>query len=239
MTAMKEGNRLLKEAPPRRTRVLLVDDHPMLRQGIASLITASPDLEVCGEVSTATEALKRMTETRADAAVVDITLPGVGGIELIHDLRARYPRLAVLVFSMHDEKFYAERALRAGAQGYLMKQANPERVLDGLRAILRGELFLSEPMQKTLLTTFLAPGARGAAKRGVDRLSNRELEVFESLGRGRTTLQIAADLHLSPKTVETYRSNIKRKLGLENGHHLIHTAIRWVEHGTTDETPSS
>jgi DNA-binding NarL/FixJ family response regulator len=235
----KDESQSVKDNTSGRARVFLVDDHPALRQGIASLIAASADLELCGEAGTAAEAMKMIPAERVDAAVVDLMLPGVGGLELIRDLRARYPKMAILVFSMHDECYYAERVLRAGAQGYLMKQADSTRVLDGLRAILRGELFVSEKLQKTMLSTFLTPGARSANKRGVDRLSNRELQVFEALGRGRTTLQIAEDLHLSAKTVETYRSNIKRKLGLENGHQLLHTSIRWVEQGTTSETPAS
>ncbi len=236
----KQGERLTTNSKSKsKARVFLVDDHPVLRQGVAALIAGSADLEVCGEAATAAEALENIPSARPDVAVVDITLPGANGVELIRDLRVRHPRLAVMVYSMHDERFYAERVIRAGARGYVMKQSDPTQLLEGLRAVLRGELFVSEQLQKTLLKTLLEAGPRGGGKRGVDRLSDRELQVFEAIGRGRTMLQIADDLHLSPKTVETYRANILRKLGIENSHQLLHTAIRWVESGELEEPPKS
>ncbi len=214
--------------PAVRARVMIVDDHPLLRGGVAALLEASPDLQLCGEAASAAEALQAVAAQRPDAVIVDISIPG-GGMELIRQIRALYPKLALLVYSMHDENLYAERTLRAGALGYLMKQEPPERVLDGIRTVLRGDVFVSDNLRKNLLSNLLVFGRRPDARQGVERLSDRELQVFESLGRGRTTLEIAEDLHLSPKTVETYRSNIKRKLGLENGHQLIHAAVRWVE----------
>jgi len=215
---------------------MIVDDHPVLRRGVASLIASSADLQLCGEAATAQEALQRVAAEHPDAVIVDISIPG-GGLELIRQLRALYPKLPLLVFSMHDEELYAERSLRAGALGYLMKQDPPERVLDGIRAVLRGELFVSDRLRNSLLSSFVAPGRGGGAKQGVEGLSDRELQVFEALGRGRTTLEIAEDLHLSPKTIETYRSNIKRKLGLENGHQLIHAAVRWIEQSSIGAPP--
>lgn len=196
---------------------------------MAALVTSSADLEVCAEASTAAEALSAVAQYRPDAVIVDISIPGMGGVELLRQLRALHPHLPMLVYTMHDERMYAERALRAGAQGYLMKNELPERVLEGLRAVLRGEIFVSDALQKTLLAAFLTPGRNSVERQGIDRLSDRELQVFEAIGRGQTTLQIAHELHLSVKTIETYRSNIKRKLGLENGHQLIHAAVRWVE----------
>lgn len=214
---------------PARKRILVVDDHPVLRKGVAALVASSPDLELCGEASTAAEALSAVERFCPDAVIVDISIPGMGGVELLRQLRALHPHLPMLVYSMHDERMYAERALRAGAQGYLMKHEPPERVIEGLRAVLRGEIFVSEALQKTLLAAFLTPGRNSVERQGIDRLSDRELQVFEAIGLGKTTPQIARELHLSVKTIETYRSNIKRKLGLENGHQLIHAAVRWVE----------
>lgn len=220
-------------ATPARKRILVVDDHPVLRKGVAALVASSPDLELCGDASTAAEALCAVERCCPDAVIVDISIPGMGGVELLHQLRALHPHLPLLVYSIHDERVYAERALRAGAQGYVMKHEPPERVLEGLRAVLRGEIFVSEALQKTLLAAFLAPGRNSVERQGIDRLSDRELQVFEAIGRGHTTLQIARELHLSVKTIETYRSNIKHKLGLENGHQLIHAAVRWMESGAT------
>ena len=210
-------------------RVFLVDDHALLRKGVSAMIDTCDDFMVCGEAGSATEAMERIPVARPDIVVVDISLPGSGGIDVIRDIRLRHPAVRILVLSMHDEKLYAERALRAGAQGYVMKKAPPERLLEGLRAVIRGGIFVTDLLKEAMLETFLAPAPRGDSKLGVERLSNRELQVFEAIGFGQTTTQIAAQHRLSPKTVETYRSNIKRKLGLENGNRLIHAAVRWVE----------
>lgn len=210
-------------------RVFLVDDHALIRKGLRAVVDRSPGLTVCGEAGTAAETLAGVAKTQPDAVVVDISLPGSSGVDLVRDLRLRFPGLAVMVLSMHDEKIYAERVLRVGAQGYVMKQDPPERVIDGIRAVLRGELFVSSEIANTLLHTFVSASPRQARKVGVDRLSNREIEVFQAIGRGQATREIAEQLSLSVKTVETYRANIKRKLGLPSSNGLVYAAIQWNE----------
>ena len=214
------------ETETRKFKVLVVDDHPIVRHGLGELIARQPDLEVCGEAVDITGALREAEVNRPDAAIVDISLGGENGIELIEQLKALYPDVKVLVSSMHDEKTYAGRALRAGAFGYINKRESIRQVIDALRQILRGELYLSPEMAKILVQ-------RAAHGNSIDDdpaavLTNRELEIFELIGRGVTTQQIAGKLLLSPRTVETHRKNIKRKLNLANGPQLSRAAFQWL-----------
>lgn len=216
--------------PPRedhRTRVLLIDDHAILRQGLAQLIDQEPDLVVCGQAEEAPKGFELAETLKPDVAVVDVSLKGGNGIELIKNLKASHPNLPILVLSMHDENIYAERALRAGGMGYIMKEEAAESVLAGIRKVLRGEIVLSEKMQARMLSQLI----NGHSKKGaspIDTLSDRELEVFRRIGEGRGTRQIAEELHLSVRTVEAYREYIKEKLGLKNATELTQAAFHWV-----------
>lgn len=218
-----------RPAPP-KARILVVDDHSIVREGLMRVIDTAPDLMVCAQAEDAARALGSVRKAKPDLAVIDLALTGPSGLELIKDLKARHPQLPVLVHSMHDESLYAERCLRAGAKGYVMKQAPTERLLQGIRSVLQGEIFLSEGLTKQLLRR-LASGPQAAAPGGnpADRLSDRELEVFELLGRGRSTKEIAAALHLSDKTIQTHREHIKEKLGLPSAVTLVRRAVQWVE----------
>jgi len=207
--------------------VLVVDDHPVVRQGLAMLINHEPDLTVCAEAATPPDALKAIAEAKPDVAIVDLSLKGASGLELIKDIKVRYPHLPVLVLSMSDENVYAERALRAGARGYLMKEEAAEKVLTALRRVLDGGIYLSDAMASRLLRQFVA-GALPAGGSPVDRLSDRELEVFRLIGQALGTSEIARQLHLSPKTIETHRAHIKDKLKLDTATELLQHAIQFV-----------
>jgi DNA-binding NarL/FixJ family response regulator len=208
-----------------RRRVLVVDDHPIVRQGLALLINREPDLTVCGEAEEAHAALDQIAALHPDILVVDISLNGPDGIELMKMIRARHATLPVLVLSMHDELTYAERALRAGANGYIMKQEATERVLTALRRILKGEVYLSDRAAGRVLQQYV----RGvtAQQSSVADLSDRELEVFRMIGAGNGTRQIAEALHLSVKTVETHQAHIKEKLFLRTARELVQYAVEW------------
>jgi DNA-binding NarL/FixJ family response regulator len=208
-------------------RVLLVDDHPVVRRGLRDVLSTEPGLDVCGEAADPREALKLLSEIECDLAIVDLSLQGPSGLELIKQLRSQYPDMAVLVCSMHDEALFAERALRAGARGYVQKQEAADQVLTAVRRILGGHFYLSSAMTDRLLGTATGTGA-GTEEDPVFRLTDRELEVFELLGQARGTRQIAEQLHLSPKTVESHRENIKRKLDLANHNELMRRAVQWV-----------
>ena len=182
---------------------------------------------VCGEADNAADTLRLLPESQADLALVDISLPGNSGIDLIRDIQTLKPGFPIVVFSMHDETLYGERALRAGARGYVMKQDSPDRLLEAIRTVLAGHVFVGENLKDSLLSSIIVTNDH--KRIGVERLSNRELQVFEHIGRGLSTAEIAAQLNLSPKTVETYRAHIKRKLGLKDGNHLLQAAIRWEE----------
>ncbi|MBC7783554.1 MAG: response regulator transcription factor [Burkholderiales bacterium] len=208
--------------------VLLVDDHPILRRGIADLINSEPDLKVCGEAGTMQEALAAMTQFKPRLVVVDVSLDGNNGIELMKTLSTRWATTPLLAYSMHDETIYAERALRAGAKGYVMKQTPPETLLTAVRQVLKGKIFLSDQMSDRLLGKLIGAGTTSAAVTSpVERLSDRELEVFEMLGKGLSTAQIADKLCLSVKTIETYREHLKQKLSLGSGPELLRYAIEW------------
>ncbi len=209
------------------SRVFLVEDHPVMREGYASLLNAEADLEVCGQASSAEEAFEVATDLDFDVAIVDLSLPGVNGIELIKRLRSLDTDLKVLVVSAHDEALYAERALRAGAQGYLMKHESARQFVTAVRAVLDGDLYLSDALQSRLLHDRLGHGAAEAST--VSRLTDRELEVFEHFGRGQSTREVAEAMGLSLKTIESHRANIKQKLGIDRAAEFMQRAVLWVE----------
>ncbi len=207
------------------SRILIVDDHPLVRTGLAQLIGDCPDLEVCGEAGDMAEALKLVASTRPDLAIIDLSLAGGSGLDLIERIKARHKAVLMLVASMHDETLYAERVLAAGARGYINKQEAQDRIIQAVRQVLAGKVYLSQQMTERMLSGMV--DAR-AERRDIDTLSNRELQVFELIGRGVTSGQIAERLNLSTKTIETHQARIKKKLGLGSAHELTQRAIRWV-----------
>jgi DNA-binding NarL/FixJ family response regulator len=208
--------------------VLIVDDHPLLRQGLGLLVNREPDLAVCGEAEDAQTAMREIAAKNPDILIADISLNGPDGLELLKNLRTLYPNLPVLILSMHDESIYAERALRARANGYIMKQEATEKVLVAVRRILGGDIYLSDRMANKLLHRYVggASGDMHSRLSALSALSDRELEVFRLIGEGRGTRQIAEKLHLSIKTVETYQAHIKDKLSLQSGRELVQHAIQ-------------
>jgi DNA-binding NarL/FixJ family response regulator len=209
-----------------KARVLIVEDHPMFRERLAELINKEPDMQVCGTADNIADGLVLIGSVKAQILVLDISLKGPSGLELIKDITAREIQIPILVLSMHDESLYAERALRAGAKGYISKQEPSERIMSAIRQVLRGETYLSPPMTAKIVRTF-SNGPNHIS--GIAGLTDRELEVFELIGRGQTTREIGAKLHLGASTVETYRARIKTKLNLENATQLSHEAVRWVQ----------
>jgi len=207
--------------------VLLVDDHPILRKGLAQLINLETDMVVCGEAEDGPKAFELAGTLNPDVAVIDVSLKGSNGIELIKNLKARYPDLPTLMLSMYDESLYAERALRAGSLGYIMKEEAIEQVLVAIRRVLTGEIFLSDKMKAKMLQQ-LATGRAKQVLSPIEALTDRELEVFRMIGEGKSTRQIATDLHLSVRTVEAYREYIKAKLTLKNSTELVQHAFHWV-----------
>jgi DNA-binding NarL/FixJ family response regulator len=211
-----------------RQRIFLVDDHPITRQGVAALINQQPNLIVCGEADSAYEALELIPKANVDMAVVDITLKTTSGIELMKSIKSQFPHLPVLMMSMHEESMYAERSLRAGAKGYIMKQEANSKILDAINAILRGELYLSAAIKEKMLD-LLVKSSSTEVKYSLDILSDRELEVYRLIGNGFSTRQIAEKLCLSSKTIDSYRENLKVKLRLQKGSELVQHAIQWVK----------
>lgn len=220
-----------KATAPKK-RILVVDDHPMTRSGLVYLLDKQPDLEVCGEAGNPAEALANISTLKPNVLMTDITMPGRSGIEFIKDVHASHPELAILVVSMHDETVYAERALRAGARGYVMKEVGGETLLQALRQVLDGNVYVSPRMSAQLLDALAGARPRGSDS-PIKKLTDREFEVFHLIGQGKSTRDIAKQLHLSSKTVDVHRANIKEKLGLEDATSLIRYAVRWVE----SETP--
>lgn len=211
-------------------RILIVDDHPVVREGISQIIDAEPGLHVCAKAEDAQEAIDKIKVSLPDVAIVDISLKGVNGIELVRDLKSRYPHLRILVFSMHDEAVYAERALRAGALGYIMKQEETGLLMKAIRTVHRNELFVSDAVKNKILKSFAHAGS--THRTPIESLSDRELEVFQMIGHGKGTREIAEKLHLSVKTIESHRTNIKRKLKLRTAMELSRYAFEWVQkHG--------
>jgi DNA-binding NarL/FixJ family response regulator len=212
------------EIPKRK--VFVLDDHPIIRAGLTMLINREPDLVVCGDAEEMATALRLIDNLRPDVLVVDISLNGPDGLDVLKNIRTRSPGLPVLILSMHDETLYAERALRAGANGYIMKQEATERVLVALRRILNREIYVSDRIANKMLRHFVG-GAATPQRSPLEELSDRELEVLRLIGEGHGTRQIAEELHLSVKTVETYQGHLKEKLGLKNSRELVQYAIQW------------
>jgi len=213
-----------KTSASAKLRVFIVDDHPLVRKGIAKCITDEPDMTLCGEATTTAEALEGVARTKPDLVLVDISLPGRDGIELTKDLKNAHPKAHVLVLTMHDESLYGQRALRAGADGYLMKTVPPSAVIQGIRDVCAGKIVVSPRLRDQMLRCMVGGGTRAP----LQELTDRELQVLRLFGEGRTRGQIAAQLHLSVKTVETHRSNICRKLGLRNSVELLRYAMDFV-----------
>jgi len=211
-----------------KKRIFIVDDHPIVRDGLITLINHQQDLGVCGEAEDAAQALKSISELKPEVIIVDIGLKSSDGIELTKSIKARYPRLPVIVLSIHDESVYAERALRAGAQAYLMKEVVSENIVTAIRTVLSGEIYVSNTMGKKLLRKMAAAGNVDTISAPIDSLSDRELEIFRLIGQGYKPSKIAESMHLSVKTVETYRARIKDKLNLANADELLRYAIQWV-----------
>ncbi len=209
-------------------RILIVDDHPMMRTGLAQLIDNEPDLKVAAEADTAGQAINLVSKQKFDLALLDISLPDKNGLELIKDVRALRPEMPVLVVSMHDEMIYAERVLRAGGRGYIMKQEGGEKFLHAIRQVLAGQVFVSEKMSARILEVFSGRQSENSGS-PVRKLSDREFEVFQLIGQGIGTRAIADQLHLSVKTVEVHRANIKEKLVLKTATELVRYAVRWID----------
>ena len=216
-----------KPAPPQKLKILIVDDHPMMREGLAQLIGQQSDCEVSGEAESAHQAMDLIAKSKPDLVLADITLPDKNGLEFIKDVHAMYTGTPILVISMHDESLYAERALRAGARGYIMKQEGGKKLMEAMRQVLAGRVYVSSQMSERILEVF--SGARSNTGSSIEQLTDREFEVFQLIGSGLDVREIAEKLHLSVKTAEVHRTNIKQKLKLKSVGDLIRYAVRWVE----------
>lgn len=210
-----------------KRKIFIVDDHPIMRQGLGQLINHEPDLKVVGEAEDAPSALDGVIATKPDLVIIDISLPGKNGLELIKDIRAVQRNVALLVHSMHDESLYVERVLRAGAQGYIMKHEGGKKVMDAIRKVLDGEIYVSHSMSAKILEIFT--NRRTTTNDPVEALSDRQFEIFQMIGQGKGTREIAEELKVSVKTVDAHRANIKEKLGLRSGNELVRYSVRWVE----------
>lgn len=211
-----------------KIKVLLVDDHPLVREGLVNLINQQPDMAICGEAGNETQALEMIGRLLPDVAVVDISLETGSGIELLKNIKAYHPGVQCLVLSMHDENLYAERALHAGARGYIMKREAAKKVIAGIQAVHAGQLYVSEKIAAVMAEKFVG-GKTTANASPIEALSDRELQVFELLGNGQSTRQISENLHVGFKTVQAYQARIKEKLQLANASELMRAAIRWNE----------
>ncbi len=216
---------------PEKSRIFIVDDHTMFREGLRQLIDREPDLTVCGDAAGADEALKNIEEAKPDLAIIDLSLSGGTGIDLIKTLKMKYAELPVLVVSMHEESLYAERALHAGANGYVMKQEPAKTVKVAIRKVLAGDMHLSAKMTDSLLGKFMSNGQAAPPVSPIEKLSDRELEVFRMLGQGKMTRQIAEELNLTIATINSFRKRIKEKLNLKNSAELVMHAIQWTRKG--------
>ncbi len=237
---MKNTPEKRKEAIDGRRRVFLVDDHPIICQGLAQKIDGESDLMVCGHAEDAHSALEAIEKEQPDIVIVDISLKGTSGVELIKDIKVRYPRLPTLVLSMHEETLYAERSLHAGAKGYVMKQEQPEVLLQAIRQVLRGQIYLGDKVKDSIVNRLGGVQPEGEVPTIAQQLSDRELEVFQLIGDGYATHEIADQLHLSMKTVASHREHIKEKLKLRTGEELARLAIHWQRHrsSTIPQSPS-
>lgn len=217
-------------------RILLVDDHPITRQGITALIARDPSLQVAAEASTVEEAMAALQKAAFDLTILDISLGVRSGMDFLREIRSQHPAMRVLMLSMHDEMLYAERALRSGAHGYLMKRDAPEEIAKAIRTVLGGEIYLGDRTQNRL-AQYSGTGGKPRRTMGIDSLSNREMEVFRLIAEGHSTAQIAAYLKLSIKTIECYREHLKTKLGLQDGRALLRYAVHWSKVGEADPSP--
>lgn len=207
--------------------VVLVDDHPIMRHGLAQLVRAEAGLEVCGEAGSAKEGLEVVARLKPDLAIIDLTLPDKNGLELVKDIRAMHPATHCLVLSMHDEEMYGERSLRAGARGYVMKEEAADNLISAILKVLSGGLYVSESLNARMLEQ-VTGGSRGKGS-GMDSLTDRELEILTLIGKGVPTKNIATQLSISARTVEAHRAHIKEKLGITDGAALVRSAVQWVE----------
>lgn len=210
-----------------KRKIFIVDDHPIMRQGLCQLINHEPDLRVVGEAADAASGLAGVLELSPDLVIVDITLPGKNGLEFIKSVRALQNNVCMLVHSMHDETIYVERVLRAGAQGYLMKDEGGKRMMEAIRKVLGGEIFVSAAMSAKIIETFSS--RKSGSLDPIEALSDRQFEIFQMIGNGKETRTIAKELSVSIKTVDAHRANIKEKLSLRSGNELVRTAVRWLE----------
>jgi DNA-binding NarL/FixJ family response regulator len=213
-----------------KRKILIIDDHPISRRGLAQLISLEDDLEICGEAGTALEGIEAIQKLTPDLVLCDITLPDKSGLELIKDVRVLLPETLILVLSMHDEALYAERVLRAGGRGYVMKEAAPENLILAIRKVLDGGIYVSDAMSSRLLEILSGQRQRAAAD-PLQRLTDRELDVFKLIGQGRANRDIAQHLCISVRTVDAHRAHLKEKLGIRDGNELVRYAVRWVETG--------
>lgn len=216
-----------KASGPPAKKVFIVDDHPVFRDGLVRIASAVHGLVVCGEADNARDAFNAISKLNPDLVLMDINLPGKSGLELLQDVHAMRPELPVLVISMHDEQLYAERVLRAGGRGYIMKQEGPDKMRDAITKVLNGQVYASERTAAAILDALSRPRSSESTST-VGKLTDRELEVLRLTGQGKDNRAIAQELHISLKTVDTHRGHIKEKLGLKNGTELIHYAVRWV-----------
>jgi len=216
------------EKPQPKSRILLVEDHRSVLHGYRLMLDAEPDLTVCATATTAAEAISAVEQTRPDLVITDLTLPGRGGLDLVKDLIAVHPKLRILVCSMHDEAIYGQRAFRAGAKGYIMKDADGATYLTAIRQVLSGQLYVSKNLATLVLDAFATPQSR-ATNSPLEKLSDRELEVFRLFGSGKTAKEIASQLNLSPKTIAVHRDHVKEKLNFATSAEMIRQAVRYVE----------
>ena len=228
MKRARSTNKNPKCDPPDAKRIVIVDDHPLFRKGLEQLIHSDGAFAVCGEAGNAAESMDVIRKLNPDLAIVDLSLPGANGIELIKNIRAEFPNLPILVLSMHDESLYGLRALRAGANGYVMKHEAMANVVQAIHEVFSGRPYLSPAMAAQVITKFAKNSSEGESD-AVDRLSDRELEILELIGKGTEIRQIANLLHLSPKTVETHRAHIKEKLQLKNAREVARFAVQWTD----------
>ncbi len=211
-----------------RRKVLIVDDHPIVIEGLTDLINKEEDIVVCGWAKDIHQTIKAIKKLKPDVVTVDISLENVSGLDLMKDIKAHFPDLPMLALSMHEESLYAQRAIRAGAKGYITKKEATKNVITAIRKVLEGRLYLNEAMKEKLLYSLIGNDESDAGTSPIDRLTDRELEVFRLIGQGKGTRQIAEQLCLSAKTIETYRSRIKKKLNLSSGSELLRCAFQWV-----------
>lgn len=226
-SSKKKGER----AVSKKYQIYILDDHPLMRKGMAMTLQMEIDFEICGQSESAEVALSEILKVKPDVAIIDISLPGMNGIELLKHLVPQMPALKILVVSRHDEEMYAERAIRAGAKGYLMKLEAGDAIVSAIRQILAGGLYLSQKVGSHIIMKLATGNTAAAGESPLSQLSDRELEVYEYLGNGLTTKEIAERLFVSVKTVESYRARIKEKLQIGNSNDLIRSAVQWVEKG--------